>query len=70
MVWRRLLVPDTCTMRELHGIIQVVMGRAIAYEFPSRRFNLTVVDSGGSGRIRAGLRAYPRPKFASMIHMR
>jgi hypothetical protein len=26
MVWRRLLVPDTCTLRELHGIIQVVMG--------------------------------------------
>jgi len=26
MVWRRLLVPDTCTLRELHGIIQVAMG--------------------------------------------
>ena len=26
MVWRRLLVPDTCTLRELHGTIQVVMG--------------------------------------------
>jgi hypothetical protein len=22
MVWRRLLVPDICTLRELHGIIQ------------------------------------------------
>jgi hypothetical protein len=23
MIWRRLLVPNTCTLRELHGIIQV-----------------------------------------------
>ena len=22
MVWRRLLVPDTCTLRELHGGIE------------------------------------------------
>ncbi len=26
MVWRRMLVPSTCTLRELHGIIQVAMG--------------------------------------------
>jgi Plasmid pRiA4b ORF-3-like protein len=26
-VWRRVLVPATCTLRELHGVIQVVMGR-------------------------------------------
>ncbi len=26
MVWRRLLVPSTCTLCELHGIIQVAMG--------------------------------------------
>ena len=26
MVWRRLLVPDTYTLRELHGVIQVAMG--------------------------------------------
>jgi hypothetical protein len=26
MVWRRLLVPGTCTLRELHGILQVAMG--------------------------------------------
>jgi len=26
MVWRRLLVPGTCTLRELHGMIQVAMG--------------------------------------------
>jgi hypothetical protein len=25
VVWRRLLVPDTCTLRELNGIIQVVL---------------------------------------------
>lgn len=26
MVWRRVLVPSFCTLRELHGIIQVAMG--------------------------------------------
>src|ERR1039458_2075581 len=26
MVWRRVLVPATFTLRELHGVIQVAMG--------------------------------------------
>ena len=26
MVWRRLLVPNTCTLRELHGVLQLAMG--------------------------------------------
>ncbi len=26
MVWRRVLVPSTCTLPELHGVIQVAMG--------------------------------------------
>jgi len=26
MVWRRVLVPNTCMLRELHGVIQVAMG--------------------------------------------
>ena len=26
MVWRRVLVPSDCTLRELHGVIQVAMG--------------------------------------------
>ncbi len=26
MVWRRVMVPDTCTLRELHGTIHVAMG--------------------------------------------
>jgi len=26
MVWRRVLVPSTCTLGELHGVIQVAMG--------------------------------------------
>ena len=25
MVWQRVLVPGTCTLRELHGVIQVAM---------------------------------------------
>ena len=26
VAWRRLLVPGTCTLRELHGVVQVAMG--------------------------------------------
>ena len=26
MVWRRVLVPNACTLRELHGVIQVAIG--------------------------------------------
>jgi len=26
MVWRRVLVPESCTLRELHGVLQVAMG--------------------------------------------
>jgi hypothetical protein len=26
MVWRRVLVPSSFTLRELHGVIQVAMG--------------------------------------------
>ena len=28
MVWRRVLVPASFTLRELHGVIQVAMGEA------------------------------------------
>ena len=26
MIWRRVLLPDTCTLREFHGIVQIAMG--------------------------------------------
>jgi len=26
MVWRRVLIPASCTLRELHGVLQVAMG--------------------------------------------
>jgi len=26
MVWRRVLMPANCTLRELHGVFQIVMG--------------------------------------------
>jgi Plasmid pRiA4b ORF-3-like protein len=32
-VWRHLLVPSACTLRELHGVLQVAMGRHPLYEF-------------------------------------
>ena len=31
MVWRCVLVRDTCSLRELHGVIQVAMG----WEYPT-----------------------------------
>jgi hypothetical protein len=45
MIWRRVLVPDTYTLRELHGVIQVAIGwegihlfefkiRAVGYASP------------------------------------
>lgn len=51
MIWRRLLVPASCTLHELHGVIQAVMGweglhlfqfkvRAVAYG----SFDLMVED--------------------------
>ena len=37
MVWRRVMVPNTCTLRELHGVIQVAMGwegQHVAWRWP------------------------------------
>ncbi|MEM6306365.1 MAG: hypothetical protein AAF701_00075 [Pseudomonadota bacterium] len=31
MIWRRVLVPASSTLRELHGVLQVAMG----WEYPS-----------------------------------
>ena len=36
MVWRRILAPSTCTLRELHGAIQVAMGWEGAHLFEFR----------------------------------
>ena len=37
MVWRRLLVPSSYTLRELHGVIQVAMGwEGSSWRIPQR----------------------------------
>jgi len=42
MVWRRMLVPSTCTLRELHGVIQIAMGwegiHLFQFRLRSRRY--------------------------------
>ncbi len=43
MIWRRLLVPSSTTLRELHGIIQVAMGWEGIHLF---QFNIHAVDYG------------------------
>jgi len=65
MVWRRVLVPATFTLRELHGVIQVAMGwegihlyqfhlRAACYgswELSASSPDVTLAHSG-SARVR------------------
>lgn len=43
MIWRRVLVPSTATLRELHGIIQVAMGWEGIRLF---QFDIRAVDYG------------------------
>ena len=48
MVWRRVLVPESVSLRELHGVVQLAMGwegihlfefavRGVRYVGPGRR---------------------------------
>ncbi len=43
MIWRRLLVPASSTLRDLHGILQVAMGWDGIHLF---QFNIRAVDFG------------------------
>ena len=45
MVWRRVLLPATCTLRDLHGVIQVAMGWEGTHLF---QFCLRAVRYGSS----------------------
>jgi hypothetical protein len=45
MVWRRVLVPASFTLRELHGVIQVAMGWEAIHLY---RFSLRAVRYGSS----------------------
>ena len=58
MVWRRVLVPSSFTLRELHGVIQVAMGweGIHLYDFQSARRALRLLGGGGgvTGRDAGG----------------
>lgn len=45
MVWRRVLVPATLTLRELHGVFQVAMGWEALHLY---QFSLRAVRYGSS----------------------
>ena len=45
MVWRRVLVPASCTLRELHGVFQVAMGRESIHPY---QFSLRAARYGSS----------------------
>lgn len=45
MVWRRVLVPETYSLRELHGVIQVAMGWESLHLF---EFRIRAVRYGSS----------------------
>lgn len=68
MVWRRLLVPNTCSLRELHGIIQVAMGweGIHLYQFclRSRRYGSWEVSASSPDVTLAALRLRKGTRFA------
>jgi hypothetical protein len=49
MVWRRVLVPESCTLRELHGVLQVAMGweGIHLYQFSLRARSLRLIGAVG-----------------------
>lgn len=60
MVWRRLLVPATATLQELHGILQVAMGwegtHLYSFEFRGRRYGSPELCTGNADTSLAELR--------------
>ncbi|MHB1549166.1 MAG: plasmid pRiA4b ORF-3 family protein [Acidimicrobiales bacterium] len=67
MVWRGLLVPTTCSLRELHGVIQIVMGweGIHLYQFclRSRRFGSWEVSASSPDVTLAELRLRKGTRF-------
>ena len=68
MVWRRLLVPAACTLRELHGVIQVAMGweGIHLYQFclRSRRYGSWEVSASSPDVTLAALKLRHGTRFA------
>lgn len=68
MVWRRLLVPSTCTLHELHGVMQVAMGweGIHLYQFCLRscRYGSWELSASSPEVTLAALRLRKRVRFA------
>jgi hypothetical protein len=68
MVWRRVLVPAACTLRELHGVIQVAMGwdGIHLYQFCLRaaRYGSSELSAASSDVTLAALRFRKGARFA------
>jgi hypothetical protein len=60
MVWRRVLVPRACTLRELHGVIQVAMGwegiHLYQFRLRSRRYGSREASASSPDVTLAALR--------------
>jgi hypothetical protein len=68
MIWRRLLVPNTCTLRELHGIIQVAMGwegiHLYQFRLRSRHYGSWKVSASSPDVTLTALRLRKGTRFA------
>ena len=67
MVWRRLLVPSGCTLRELHGVLQVAIGweGVHLYQFclRARRLGSWELSASSPDVTLAALRLRRRTRF-------
>jgi hypothetical protein len=67
MVWRRVLVPETYSLRELHGVIQVTMGWESLHLFEFRIGSPTSMTWATGGSTRYVSKAGRRPRNAGGI---
>ena len=70
MVWRRVLVPASCTRRELHGVIQVTMGwegiHLYVFRLRAARYGSREVSATSPDVTLADLRASAGARGSSM----
>ena len=68
MVWRRILVSSTCTLRELHGVIQVAMGwegiHLFQFRLRSRRYGSWELSASSPDITLEGIRLRKGTRFA------
>src|SRR5713101_4322392 len=63
MVWRRVLVPVSLTLRELHGVIQVAMGWEVVSRIREKRHAVPEMKVGPSepscrGRLQTAISCF------------